>query len=244
MQSTTSVDPKSNAHFHKLADTWWDADGPFWPLHKLNSLRIEWIMAQLNAKGVLKEPQSLAGLSVLDVGCGGGILSETLAKLGASVTGIDVVDKNIRIARLHAEAQMLDIDYHLTTTEALAKSGQLYDVVFNMEVVEHVADLTSFMHACNTLVKPGGYQFIATINRNPLAGLIAIFGAEYVLQWLPKGTHQYQKLVKPSEIRTHLNKGNFHEVANTGVKVNPFRKSMSVYSKLWVNYMLLAQKSK
>lgn len=242
MQNSNSVNPYSNAHFHKLADTWWDTTGPFWPLHKLNSLRIEWIMSQLNAEGVLSDPQSLTGLSVLDVGCGGGILSETLAKLGASVTGIDVIDKNIRIAQLHAASQHLSIDYQLTTAEALAKSGRQFDVVFNMEVVEHVADLTSFMHACNTLVKSGGLQFIATINRNPLAGLLAIFGAEYVLRWLPKGTHQYPKLVKPSEIRMHLDKGNFREIANTGVKVNPFRKSMSVYSKLWVNYMLLAQK--
>jgi 2-polyprenyl-6-hydroxyphenyl methylase/3-demethylubiquinone-9 3-methyltransferase len=242
MSVPTSIDPKSVEYYHKLADTWWDAKGPFWPLHTLNALRIEWIMSQLENSSVLHGRQGLEGIRVLDIGCGGGILSETLAKKGAQVTAIDVVEKNITIATHHAQQQGLDIDYQCITVEEMAQQKQEFDIVFNMEVVEHVADLDVFMRASNQLVKPGGYQFLATINRNLLAGFIAIIGAEYVLQWLPKGTHQFNKLVKPNELRHHLLRDQFKEITSTGVKVNPFQKSMSFYSKLWINYMLMAEK--
>lgn len=241
---SATVDIREVAHFRKLAETWWDPQGPFWPLHTLNKLRVKWIVNQLREITASDDPDAapLAGLSVLDVGCGGGILSESLRRLGARVTGIDVVDKNIRIAKTHAASQGLDIEYQLSAVEPLRDYGRQFDVVFNMEVVEHVADLSVFMNACNALVKPGGSTFVATINRNWFAWLIAIFGAEYVLRWLPQGTHRYAMLRKPSEINTLLLRDNFTVRNTAGVAVNPFNKSMKITNVLWVNYMMHATK--
>lgn len=240
--NSPSIDERERAHYQKLADTWWDPSGPFWPLHTLNNLRVEWIVSQIRQSmpGRVQTALPLNGLSVLDVGCGGGILSESLSRLGADVLGIDVVEKNIDVARKHAAAVGLDIDYQLTTAEALRDSNKRFDVVFNMEVVEHVADLSSFMSACNALVKPGGATFIATINRNWLAWLIAIVGAEYILRWLPQGTHHYHMLRKPSEINSFLKQDNFFVQNTAGVAVNPFKRTMKITRVLWVNYMLFA----
>jgi len=239
-----SIDARELAHYHNLADTWWDATGPFWPLHRLNKVRVDWILAQISSSQFQAEnsAQPLQGLSVLDIGCGGGILSESLARLGAQVTGVDVVEKNIFIAKKHAADSNLKIDYQHTTAEALSESNYRFDIVFNMEVVEHVADLSSFMSACNNLVKPGGATFVATINRNWLAGLVAIIGAEYVLGWLPKGTHRYNLLRKPDEIKTHLTQGGLEIQNASGVTVNPITRSMKLTPKLWINYMLYATK--
>ncbi len=241
--SSASIDPREVAHYTALAETWWDRTGPFWPLHTLNALRIGWIREQVQKAGFLSAGDlPLADLQVLDIGCGGGILSESLARLGAHVTGAEVVAKNVHIARAHAATSRLDIDYQLATAEAIADSGKTYDVVFNMEVVEHVADLDSFMNACNTLVKPGGMMFVASINRNWLAWLIAVFGAEYVLRWLPRGTHHYGMLRRPVEIISSLARGGLTVEEITGVTVNPFNRKMSLARHTLVNYMLCAKR--
>ena len=237
-----SVDPREVAHYRQFASTWWDPTGPFWPLHRLNGLRVPWIRERVGGHFDLDltREQPLAGLSVLDIGCGGGILSESMARLGANVHGIDVVDRNIAIASDHAAGQNLDIRYELTTAEALASTGVRYDVVLNMEVVEHVADLPGFMAAAGALLRSRGLMFLATINRNPLAGLIAIFGAEYVLRWLPRGTHRYGLLRKPAEIEALLARDDLQVLDRTGVRVNPVTKELSLTPSLLVNYMLSA----
>jgi 2-polyprenyl-6-hydroxyphenyl methylase/3-demethylubiquinone-9 3-methyltransferase len=244
---SVNIDPKEVAYYEKLADTWWDLNGPFWPLHKLNALRIDWILAQLtpqsNNQNIDKDQQPLAGIQVLDIGCGGGILSESLAKQGAIVTAIDVVEKNIGIAKAHANQNGLKIDYQLISVEEMVETKQKFDIVFNMEVVEHVVDVGSFIRGCNTLVNPQGTQFIASINRNWFAYIIAIFGAEYVTGLLPKGTHHYSKLVKPSELISLLHNDGFELTATTGVAVNPIKRSMKLIKPTWANYMLAAQKS-
>ena len=237
-----SIDAQEVAYYQKLADTWWEPEGPFWPLHTLNNLRVEWIVEQITESMPERKQTALPleGLAVLDIGCGGGILSESLARLGAQVMGIDVVEKNIYVARKHALAVGLEVDYQLTTAESLSQSQQRFDVVFNMEVVEHVANLHSFMNACSTLVKPDGATFIATINRNWLSWFIAIIGAEYILRWLPKGTHHYPMLRKPSEIQALLQQDNFIVHNTTGVAVNPFSRTMTLTPVLWINYMFYA----
>ena len=240
-----SIDPREVAQFAKVADLWWDPTGPYWPLHTLNEVRIGWIREQLrHAQHVpaASDAAPLAGLSVLDVGCGGGILSESLARLGARVTGIDVVERNIQIAQRHAEQSQLTIDYQLQAVEDLVQVGVQYDIVFNMEVVEHVADLAGFMTACAGLVQEGGSQFVATINRNWLAWLVTVLGAEYVLRWLPKGTHHYNMLRKPDEIIQLLDENGLQVSARSGVKVNPISKSMSLTRHTLINYMLYAEK--
>jgi len=238
---SVKIDPKEVAYYEKLADTWWDLDGPFWPLHKLNALRIKWILAQLKTQNNKERP--LASMKVLDIGCGGGILSESLARQGAIVTAIDVVEKNIKVAKAHAKHSGLQIDYQLISVEQMVETKQQFDIVFNMEVVEHVVDVNSFIRDCNTLVKPNGTQFIASINRNWLAFVIAIIGAEYVTGLLPKGTHHYNKLVKPSELIPILHADGFELTATTGIVVNPIKRSMKLVKPTWVNYMFMAQKN-
>lgn len=238
-----SADPREVARFSDLADTWWDADGPFWPLHTLNRLRIDWIeqsLTELDINGCPGKP--LAGLRVLDVGCGGGILSESLVRRGAQVLGIDVVERNIGIARAHGRSLSAGLTYRLLPVEQLAESGEVFDVVFNMEVVEHVADLGGFMEACNALVKPGGAMFVATINRNLLAWLVTVLGAEYVLRWLPRGTHRYRMLRKPGEIVDSLTHDGLVVEKRAGVAVNPLTRRMSLTGHTLINYMLCARR--
>jgi len=239
-----SVDSSEIDKFNKLAVIWWDADGPMWPLHKLNQLRTGYIVSQLARHFKVAEdaPAALNGLRILDIGCGGGLLSEEMARRGASVHGVDVPEKNIEIARQHAESMKNPPLYEQTTAEDLQQRAERYDVVLNMEVVEHVADLNSFMRSCNSLVQPGGVQIISTINRNPIAGVSAIFGAEYVLRWLPKGTHHYNKLVKPKELIALLEIDGFSVVASTGVSVNPVTRRMSLTSFKGISYMLVTEK--
>lgn len=241
----SSVDPREVAHYRRLAETWWDAAGPFWPLHRLNALRVPWIRERA-CRHFDRDPESerpLRGLQVVDIGCGGGILSESMARLGATVHGIDVVDRNLFIAREHAEDSGLDLRYELTSAEALAETGARYDLVLNMEVVEHVADLPGFMTAASRLLTPRGQMFVATINRNPLAWLIAVFGAEYVLRWLPRGTHRYKLLRKPREIAGLLMRDGLEITDRTGVRVNPFRKTLHLTDSTLVNYMLSASRT-
>ncbi|MBK8638963.1 MAG: bifunctional 2-polyprenyl-6-hydroxyphenol methylase/3-demethylubiquinol 3-O-methyltransferase UbiG [Chromatiaceae bacterium] len=241
--SAPSIDPDEVAYYEKLAHRWWDANGPFWPLHRLNGFRVGYLRDRLS-QAFGTDPtseRSLAGLRLLDIGCGGGILSESLARLGAQVTGIDVVSKNIRVAEIHAQESGLAPDYRLTSAEALADSGAQFDAVLNMEVVEHVKDLPAFLSVCGTLVRPGGLMVVATINRTWAAFLIAILGAEYILGWMPKGTHHWRKLVKPSEVTAGLG-APFALLHRTGVRINPFNRSFHYSRYLGVNYMLLLRK--
>ncbi len=243
--SQTSIDPLERERFNRLAAMWWDETGPMWPLHRLNKFRTGIIVNQIHRQ-FGTDPLSehpFTNLKLLDIGCGGGILSETMARFGADVHGVDISDKNIEIAVQHAAGQNLPVRYDVATAESLAAKGHQYDIVLNMEVVEHVADVALFMNACNAMVRDGGVQFVSTINRNPLAWFIAIFGAEMVLRWLPKGTHQYAKLVKPKELEALLGQGQLEVVARTGVKVNPFNRQISTSSSELVNYMLFTKKT-
>jgi 2-polyprenyl-6-hydroxyphenyl methylase/3-demethylubiquinone-9 3-methyltransferase len=239
---SSSVDPGEVAYYTRLAHQWWDERGPFWPLHQLNRLRISYLRAAIcNHFGRKdRDDRPLTGLSVLDIGCGGGILSESMAALGASVHAIDVVERNIHVANLHATDSGLDIDYEYVSVETLGQDARRYDVVLNMEVVEHVADLSGFLSHCTQLVSADGILFIATINRNPLSWLVAIVGAEYILRWLPKGTHRWSRFVKPGELEALLARDALTVKGSAGVRVNPFTRHFSLTPHLWVNYMLCA----
>ena len=239
----TTIDHSQTEHFARLANSWWDPDGPFWPLHRLNQLRIKWITEQLGLQQCSSGPtnQPLRGLTVLDIGCGGGLLSEAMASRGATVTGIDPVARNIDIASRHVEGKPFHVTYECRSASDYLKESTRFDVVLNMEVIEHVSDWRLFMsHACQ-LVKPGGRHFVATINRTPLAWLIAIVGAEHILRWMPKGTHHYGKLVKPDELEHTLYRHHSSVIARTGVQMNPLTRNLRLVGSESINYMLMAQ---
>lgn len=239
-----SIDPDESAYYEHLASLWWDPDGPFWPLQRLNHLRTDFLRERLAAhfQRDPASPHPLAGLRLLDIGCGGGLLSETMVKLGARVHGVDVVAKNIEVARLHAAGQNLNIDYECTTAEDLAASGRTYDAVLNMEVVEHVADLPLFLDACCALVRPGGIMLIATIDRTVWSWLGAIVLGEYVLRWLPKGTHHWRKFPRPGELAAFLRHQGFEIEPPVGVRINPFNRVFRLSRFTAINYMLTAIK--
>ena len=237
-----TVDPREVAYYERLAAEWWNKAGRFWPLHRLNELRVDYLRARIceHFGRSADAAKPLAGLGVVDIGCGGGILAESMARLGADVHGIDVVKKNIEVARRHGRQSGLSIDYEQITAEELAARGNRYDVLLNMEVVEHVADLPLFMSACGKLVGPSGIAFVATINRNPLSWLFAIVGAEYVLRWLPRGTHTWRRFVRPDELRSLLLRDGLEVIDSTGVAVNPVTRKFRLGKSLAVNYMLCA----
>lgn len=245
MSLDPTIDAREVDFYTRMADTWWDRSGPFWPLHKLNELRTTYILDKLcrHFKRDATADRPLDGLRILDVGCGGGILSESMAKYGAQVTGIDIVEKNIRIASLHAMQQQLEIDYQLATASALAATGESFDVVLNMEVVEHVADVDAFMRDCCRLASDNGVMFVATINRNLLSWLVAIVGAEYVLGWLPRGTHRWSWFRTPAETAEQLARGGFCVKDRAGVAANPFNRRLQMSTSTKVNYMLFAARS-
>ena len=245
MNSPKTLDAQEAARFEALAERWWDTGGPFWPLHRLNGLRVDWIRRQASAHfgRAVGAKRPLQGLRVLDVGCGGGILSESVATLGAEVHGVDVVERNIAAARVHARRTGSAVRYDCDSAEALAAAGARYDIVLDMEVVEHVADLPLFMRACDALVAPGGLHFVATINRTPKSFLFAIVGAEYVLRWLPRGTHRWRRFPTPAEIETMLRADGLEVTARSGVRVNPLTRVFSLTPSLAVNYMLLARRA-
>ncbi len=238
--SAPDIDPNEVAYFERLAHRWWDEQGPFWPLHRLNGFRVDYIRAQLcrvfGRDATAMRP--LEGLEILDIGCGGGILSESMARLGARVTGTEITEKNIRVSQIHAAWSGLNIDYRLVTARQLVEEGMTFDAVLNMEVVEHVDDLPGFLADCARLVRPGGVMVVATINRTPLAWLTAIIGAERIMGWLPKGTHHYRKLVKPDELMEGFG-DQLVPLDRTGVHVNPFNRAFSFSSSMAVNYMML-----
>ncbi len=235
-----SRDPDELAKFRALAEQWWDPEGDFRPLHRFNPVRLAYIRDRAceHFGRRTDDIAPLAGLRLLDVGCGGGLLCEPMARLGAAVTGIDAVERNVEVARIHAEAGDLDIDYRATTAEDLVAAGETFDIVLSMEVVEHVADPGAFLCDCARLVAPGGLVFAATLNRTAKAFAMAIVGAEYVLRWLPRGTHDWRKFVKPSELVTGLEAGGIEMLELTGVVYDPLGGTWSRHPRdLDVNYM-------
>jgi 2-polyprenyl-6-hydroxyphenyl methylase/3-demethylubiquinone-9 3-methyltransferase len=242
--AATTVDKDQVEWFSKMAAEWWSPTGKFRPLHKFNPIRLEYIRNRI-CQHFGRDPkahQPLAGLRILDIGCGGGLLSEPIARMGAEVVGADPSDKNIGIASAHAKETGVQVDYRAVTAEDLAAAGEDFDIVLNMEVVEHVADVNLFIETCASMVRPGGLMFVATINRTLKARALAIFAAENVLRWLPRGTHQYEKLVRPEEIERPLEASGLHIIHRTGVFFNPLQDRWNLSPDMDVNYMLLAKR--
>jgi 2-polyprenyl-6-hydroxyphenyl methylase/3-demethylubiquinone-9 3-methyltransferase len=244
MTEHTSIDANEIAFYERLSALWWKEAGPFWPLHRMNGLRVGYVRAILAKEFGLDANATtpLAGLRILDIGCGGGILSEAVARLGAEVHGVDVAAKNIHAARLHAAESGLAIQYELASAEMLAGRGELYHAVLNMEVVEHVAELDFFLNACMRLVRPGGVMVVATLNRTVASWLSAIIMAEQVLRWLPRGTHRWSRFPTPVEVANLLATGGLDVFAQTGVLVNPFTRHFRLSPYMGINYMLSARK--
>lgn len=239
-----SVDAAEVARFSAMAAEWWDPDGKFRPLHRFNPVRLAFIR-DAAAGHFGRDParlDSLAGLRLLDIGCGGGLLCEPMAMLGAEVVGADPSPVNIDIARVHAREQGLAIDYRCTTAEALADAGESFDIVLNMEVVEHVADAPLFVAACARMVRPGGLMVLATLNRTLKAFALAIVGAEYVLRWLPPGTHRWDKFVTPQELARALADAGMTADAPVGVVYSPFSDAWRTSGDTDVNYLMVARK--
>ncbi|NVJ97265.1 MAG: bifunctional 2-polyprenyl-6-hydroxyphenol methylase/3-demethylubiquinol 3-O-methyltransferase UbiG [Alphaproteobacteria bacterium] len=243
MASGGTVDPDEVAFFAKIADTWWDPKGPFKPLHVLNPTRLGYIRQEVERHFGLKEKaqQPFTDLRLLDIGCGGGLISEPMARLGAEVVAVDASEKNIKTASVHAKQSGLSIDFHNTTAEALAEAGEQFDVIVNMEVIEHVADVDAFLEACRKLLKPGGIMLLSTINRTAKSYLFAIVGAEHVLRWLPVGAHDWNKFIKPDELATYVKKAGFEAGGATGFVFSPFggKWHLSV-TDTGVNYAMTA----
>lgn len=238
--NTNTVDPAEVAKFEAMAEEWWDPDGKFKPLHMLNPCRLGYIVDQIAAEFGRDPAQPLPfkGLRILDIGCGGGLLAEPMARLGADVVGADAAPRNIPVAQVHAAQSGLDIDYRCITAEALAAAAEQFDVVLNMEVVEHVADPLGFLTACHDLLKPGGVMVCSTINRNAKSFAMAIIGAEWVMRWLPKGTHEWEKFITPDELFDLLRRAGLDPVDRKGFAFNPLGWSWSVSDRdLSVNYV-------
>lgn len=242
----TTINPDEVEKFGRLADEWWNPKGKFKPLHKFNPVRLGYIrdhaVSHFGKDGAARQP--LAGLTILDIGCGGGLLCEPLTRLGATLTGVDAAERNVAVAKLHATQSGLNIDYRATTAEAVAAAGEKFDIVLNMEVVEHVDNVPLYMKSCADLVAPGGLMFTATINRTARAFALAIVGAEYVLGWLPRGTHSYEKFLTPEEIGALLARNGLKVIDKSGVVFHPLADEWRKSSDLGVNYMVLAEKPK
>lgn len=242
--AATTIDAEDVARFSAIAAEWWDEKGKFAPLHKFNPVRLAYIrekaLERFARDGSVRRP--FEGLRLLDIGCGGGLLSEPMARLGFAVTGADASERNIGTARAHAAEQGLDIDYRATTAEDLAAAGETFDLILNMEVVEHVADVKLFMSSCAGMLRPGGMMIVATLNRTFKAWALAIVGAEYVLGWLPRGTHDWQKFLTPGELRAALEDGGLKVADLIGVAYNPIADRWSRSSDTGVNYMMLGVK--
>ncbi len=241
----STVDPAEIAKFEAMAAEWWDPNGKFKPLHMLNPCRLDYITSQIAAEfdRDLTQPKPFEGLRLLDIGCGGGLLCEPMARLGAEVTGADAAAGNLPVARLHAEQTGLQIDYRHTTAEDMAAAGEQFDVVLNMEVVEHVADPLTYLTATKDLLKPGGLEICSTINRNPKSYAMAIFGAEVVMRWLPRGTHEWHKFITPDELFELLGKAGLTPVDRKGFVFNPLSWNWSISDRdLSVNYVTASVK--
>jgi 2-polyprenyl-6-hydroxyphenyl methylase/3-demethylubiquinone-9 3-methyltransferase len=240
--ASNSVDPREVEQFARMAATWWDPRGPMAPLHKLNPVRLAYIRDRA-AERFGRDPKLLGclkGLRMLDIGCGAGILSEPLARLGADLVGVDPAAENIEAARVHAADGGVAVDYRATTAEALAEAGERFDVVLAMEVVEHVVDVPAFVATCASMVRPSGLLMMATLNRTLKSFALAIVGAEYVLRWVPRGTHQWDKFVKPGELETAIEAAGLQVIGERGVIYNPLADRWQLSSDMDVNYMLAA----
>ncbi|QHI99958.1 bifunctional 2-polyprenyl-6-hydroxyphenol methylase/3-demethylubiquinol 3-O-methyltransferase UbiG [Xylophilus rhododendri] len=235
MQETLNADPAELAKFSELAHRWWDADGEFKPLHQINPLRLGWIDGQAPLKG----------RKVVDVGCGGGILADAMARRGADVLGVDLADKSLKVARLHAlEAGTPGVQYRKVSAEALAaEQSAAFDVVTCMEMLEHVPDPASVVRACATMVKPGGWVFFSTINRNAKSFLMAIVGAEYVMRMLPRGTHEYARMIRPSELAAFCRAAGLELQGSRGLEYNPLNRRYSLTADTGVNYMIATRRA-
>ncbi len=239
-QNASTVDAAEIAKFEAMAAEWWDPAGKFKPLHMLNPCRLSYIVDQICAE-FGRDPKArgpFEGLRILDIGCGGGLLCEPMARLGAEVVGVDAAPRNIPVARLHAEQSELAIDYRVGTAEALAADGERFDVILNMEVVEHVPDPATYLSACHALLKPGGLMICSTLNRNPKSWLMAIVGAEMVMRWLPRGTHDWRRFITPDELFALLSGAGLTPVDRKGFVFDPLGWSWSLSDRdLSVNYV-------
>ena len=238
---TTTVDAAEIAKLEAMAAEWWDTNGKFKPLHMLNPCRLDYITQQIAMEfdRDLTQPEPFKGLRLLDIGCGGGLLSEPMTRLGATVVGVDAAERNIPVAQLHAEQSGLEIDYRCTKAEDLAASDEpRFDVVLNMEVVEHVADPLAYLTACQQLMKSGGLMICSTLNRNPKSFVMGIIGAEYVMRWLPKGTHDWRKFITPDELFQLIEQSGLTPVDRKGFQFNPVTWKWRISAKdLSVNYV-------
>jgi 2-polyprenyl-6-hydroxyphenyl methylase / 3-demethylubiquinone-9 3-methyltransferase len=243
--SAGTIDQDEIARFSRHAGQWWDAGGPMAALHKFNPVRLAYIRdrAAAHFSRDASRLDSLAGLRILDIGCGGGILSEPLARLGAAMVGADPSGSNIAVAQQHAAQSGLKIDYRNTTAEALAAAGETFDIVLAMEVVEHVADVGLFVELAASMVKPAGLMFVATLNRTVKSFALAIVGAEYILRWLPRGTHQWDKFVTPNELEIAIEQSGFRVSHETGVVYNLLADRWQLSTDMDVNYMVAAEKA-
>jgi len=243
--ATNTVDPAEVAKFEAMAAEWWDPKGKFKPLHMMNPCRLDYITAQIAAEfgRDLTAPKPFSGLRLLDIGCGGGLLSEPMARLGAEVVGADAAEGNIPVAQVHAAQSGLEIDYRHITAEALAEAGERFDVVLNMEVIEHVADPQGFLTACQTQLKPDGLMICSTLNRTPQSFMAAIVGAEHVMKWLPKGTHDWSKFITPDELFKFIEGAGLTPVDRKGFVFSPISWKWSISDRdLSVNYVTAATK--
>ena len=234
MSQTLNVDPNEIAKFEALASRWWDPQSEFKPLHDINPLRLEFIE---------QHSEGLQGKTIVDVGCGGGILAEAMAKKGAQVTGIDMGEAPLTVAQLHAMDAGVDMDYELVSAEDFAeKHSGKFDIVTCMEMLEHVPDPASIIRACQKMLKPGGKAFFSTLNRNPKSFLFAIIGAEYLLQLLPKGTHDYRKFITPAELASYIRQAGLDLIQLKGMSYNPLLQSYKLGKDVSVNYLVATQK--
>ncbi|KKB78384.1 3-demethylubiquinone-9 3-methyltransferase [Devosia soli] len=242
--SETTINDAEIAKFTAMAEEWWNPKGKFKPLHKFNPVRLSYIRDNLISHFARDTTvmRPLEGLKIVDIGCGGGLLCEPLTRLGATVTGVDAAERNITIAKIHAEKSGLDIDYRVTTSEALVAAGEKFDVVLNMEVVEHVDNVPLYMKSCADLVAPGGLMFTATLNRTARAYALAVVGAEYVLRWLPKGTHDWRKFLTPDEIHSLITRNGLKVIEDKGVVFHPIADEWKLSDDTGINYMVLANR--
>ncbi|MEZ7812424.1 MAG: 2-polyprenyl-6-hydroxyphenyl methylase/3-demethylubiquinone-9 3-methyltransferase [Paracoccaceae bacterium] len=246
-KAPTSIDEVEVAKFEAIAAEWWDIEGKFKPLHLMNPCRLDYITSQIAGEfhRDLNKSAPFSGLRILDIGCGGGLLSEPMARLGADVVGADAAKRNISVARLHAQQSNLTIDYRHATAEDLATLGEQFDIILNMEVIEHVANSLAYLQACHTLLKGGGLMLCSTLNRSPKSFVIAIIGAEWIMRWLPKGTHDWKKFITPDELFDLITKAGLEPVDKRGMVFNPLSWNWRLSNHdLSCNYVTASLKSK